>query len=71
MDNLNIRLAIFGLEVTLKEVIDDLANAASVKKSKDKDNLIYEALGKVKALYKVIEVKSDKAEAEKQNEFVI
>lgn len=64
MDDLNIRLTIFGLERTLKEVMDDLANATMVKTKRSKDELIYKALGEVKALYNVLEVKVNKDNTE-------
>lgn len=71
MDNLNIRLTIFGLERTLKEIMDDLANATMVKTKRSKDELIYKALGEVKALYNVLEVKADKDDTEEENGFLI
>lgn len=71
MDNLNIRLTIFGLERTLKEVMDDLANATMVKTKRSKDELIYKALGEVKALYNVLEVKADKDDTEEESGFLI
>ena len=66
MNNLNIRLTIFGLERTLKEIIDALANATMVKTKRSKDELIYKALGEVKALYNVLEVKADKDDTEEE-----
>lgn len=71
MDNLNIRLTIFGLERTLKEVMDDLANATMVKTKRSKDELIYKALGEVKALYNVLEVKENKDDTEEECGFLI
>lgn len=71
MDNLNIRLTIFGLERTLKEIMDDLANATMVKTKRSKNELIYKALGEVKALYNVLEVKVDKDDAEEESGFLI
>lgn len=71
MDNLNIRLTIFGLERTLKEVMDDLSNATMVKTKRSKDELIYKALGEVKALYNVLEVKADKDDTEEESGFLI
>lgn len=69
MDNLNIKLTIFGLERTLKEVMDDLANATMVKTSRSKDKLTYKALGEVKTLYNVLEVKVDKDDKEDISQF--
>ena len=71
MDNLNIRLTIFGLERTLKEIMDDLANATMAKTKRSKDELIYKALGEVKALYNVLEVKTDKTDTEEESGFLI
>lgn len=71
MGNLNIRLTILGLERTLKEVMDDLANATMVKTKRSKDELIYKALGEVKALYNVLEVKADKDDAEEESGLLI
>ena len=71
MDNLNIRLTIFGLERTLKEIMDDLANATMVNTKRSKDELIYKALGEVKALYNVLEVKEDKTDMEEESGFLI
>lgn len=71
MDDLNIRLTIFGLERTLKEVMDDLANATMVKTKRSKDELIYKTLGEVKALYNVLEVKANKVDTEEESGFLI
>ena len=73
MYNLNMGLKIFGLEKTLKEIMDDLANATMVRTKRSKDELIYKALGEVKALYNVLEVKAEKSETDagEEVEFLI
>lgn len=67
MNNLNIGLTYFGLDETLKEVINCLVSATRAKTKRNKDELIYKALGEVKALYNVLEVTENKCNTEEES----
>ncbi len=54
---LNIELTEYGLDDTLKDMKDRLEKAIGKKVSKEyKDNIIYETIGAINALYNTLQV---------------
>lgn len=53
---LKIELNDYGVEDVLKEISDDLQSAIKKNSKKQKDEIIYKALGKIETLYYVINI---------------
>jgi len=53
---LKIELNDYGIEDVLKEIINDLELAIKKNSKKQKNDIIYKALGKVETLYYVINI---------------
>lgn len=61
---LNIELTTYGLESTIGDIIDYLADALNSKSKKNKDLNIGRALGMAEALQYMIEVTAEKSETD-------
>ena len=66
---LKIELTSYGLDDTLKEIMDDLSDVLGNSHSKRrKDEAIYKTLGSVKALFSMIHVIEEKSETDTEEE---
>ena len=65
---LEIKLNDYGVEDTLKEIGEYLESAIKSKSKKQKNEIIYKALGAVNTLYYVIEVTEVETDAESESD---
>ena len=64
---LKIELAEYGVEDTLKEVSEYLESAIKCISKREKNNIIYKALGAINALYYVINVTEVSTDTENES----
>lgn len=65
---LNIELTEYGVEDTLKEIGEYLESAIKSKSKKQKNEMIYKALGAINTLYYVIDVTEVDADTESKSD---